>query len=159
MKLNTARFGEISVDPEHIIEFPHGILGFEEYHKFVILEQENSFFQFLQCVDQPELSFVVIMPELICADYQVDLEPSYVDELNFETAEDGKILAIVTVPENVAEMTANLQAPIVVNMKQRLARQIVLMDGKYHTRHNVLAEYQKTTYELHKAKEAMRKTV
>lgn len=151
MKITTARFGEITVEPEQIITFSQGILGFEGFHQYILIEQENSLFSFLQCVDQPDLSFVVVMPELLRADYQVDLDPQSVEEMSFESAEDGRVLAIVTVPDNVAEMTANLQAPIVINIKQRVAMQIVLTDSKYHTRHNVLAEYQKATFELHKA--------
>lgn len=39
MKIETTRFGTLEVDPEQIIDFPEGILGFEDYHQFVIAEQ------------------------------------------------------------------------------------------------------------------------
>jgi flagellar assembly factor FliW len=43
-------------------------------------------------------------------------------------------------------MTINLQAPVVINKRKNIGAQIVLMDGKYHTKHNVLAEMQASAY-------------
>ena len=146
VKIETTRFGSIEIDPEQIIEFPDGILGFEEYHRYVVVEPPGHIFSFLQSVDEPWLSFVVIMPELLRSDYYVDLEPQLVKELGFEDPKDGKVFAIVTIPEDTAEMTANLQAPIVINLKTKLAKQIVLTDGAYKIRHNVLAELQRNGF-------------
>lgn len=151
MKLNTDRFGTIEIDEEQIVDFSQGILGFEEYHQYVVIDQPDSIFSFLQSIDQPWLCFIVMMPELLRADYRVALEEQYVKELKFEDAEDGQVFVIVTVPEEITNMTANLQAPIVINHKQRLAKQIVLMDGKYNTRHNVWAELQHNAYEQQKS--------
>lgn len=147
MVINTKRFGEITVDTHKIITFPYGILGFEEYKRYILIHEENSIFSFLQCLDQPELAFVVIMPELIKPDYQVYLESQYVKELKLEDASDGAVYGIVTIPENLADMTINLQAPLVINTKTLLGKQIVLMDETYSTRHNVIAELQKANFE------------
>lgn len=151
MKVETTRFGTIEIDPEQIIEFPDGILGFEEYHRYVVFESSDHIFSFLQSVEVPWLSFVVIMPELLRSDYYVDLEPQLVKELGFEDPEEGKVFVIVTVPEDVTEMTANLQAPIVINRETRLAKQVILTDGMYKVRHNVLAELQRNAFIAAKA--------
>ncbi len=150
MRILTERFGEVEVQPENVLVFPQGLLGFEEYKKYVILDEKDSFFWFLQSVEEAELVFVVLMPELLRSDYQVCLEGPMVKELGFTDASEGQVYVIVTVPENIAEMTANLQAPLVINTKKKLAKQVVLMDGKYHTKHNVLAEFQRTTFEQKK---------
>lgn len=146
VKIETTRFGPIEINPEDIIEFPDGILGFEQYHRYAVIEPPELIFGFLQCVDEPWLSFVVIMPELLRSDYSVDLEPKLVKELGFEDPKDGKVFAIVTVPEDITEMTANLQAPIVINLKTRLGKQVILTDGVYKIRHNVLAELQRNAF-------------
>lgn len=154
MKLNTKQFGEIEIDPNEIIEFPAGILGFEDYHRYVILEFEDSIFQFLQSVEEPWLSFIIMMPELLRPDYQVAVEEKYVKELKFQDASEGRVYVIITISEDLSDMTANLQAPIVINWNRRLAKQVVLMDGAYNTRHNVLAEMEQA-----KANNSLRKTV
>jgi len=151
MRIETTRFGTIEVNPEEIITFPEGLLGFEEYHHYVILHQPEGIFSFMQSVDEPWLCFVVIMPEFLRADYSVTLEPEQVQELELESAEDSQVFAIVTIPEDITEMTANLQAPLVINCKRRLAKQIVLMDGMYKIRHNVLAEMQRNAFLAAKA--------
>lgn len=147
------KIGTLEIKESDIIQFPRGILGFTEIRRYVLIEQEDSFFSFLQAVDEPALTFVVMMPELVCCEYSVKLNDEEIELLKFESPEDGKVYAIVTVPENVAEMTVNLQAPIVLNTKGRTGAQIVLAEGNYHTKHNVLAEMQKNAYFLEKHKE------
>lgn len=162
MVIITDRFGEITVDLDQIITFPHGILGFEEYKRYMLIHEQSSVFSFLQCIDEPELAFVVIMPELVKLDYQVSLEPQYITALQLDSAKDGSVYGIVTVPENLADMTVNLQAPLVINNKTRLGKQVVLTDGKYNIRHNVLAELQKNRFEQEKnnqLKQVVSKTV
>ena len=96
------------------------------------------------------IGFVVIMPELIKPDYHVTLEAQHVQDLKLEDAKDGSVYGIVTIPENVADMTINLQAPLVINNKQKLGKQVVLTDSDYRIRHNVLAELQKSKFEQEK---------
>jgi flagellar assembly factor FliW len=147
------KLGTLQVDEEKIIHFPVGILGFSEYHRYVIVEQEGSVFSFLQSVDEPDLSFVVIMPELVCCDYSVQLNDEDIDLLKVESPEDGKLYGIVTIPENVAEMTVNLQAPVVINTKELVGAQLIIQGDTYHTKHNVLAEMHKNAYLLQKQRE------
>jgi flagellar assembly factor FliW len=40
------------------------------------------------------------------------------------------IYSILTIPANIKEMSANLKAPIVINNKKKIAKQIVLQDNK-----------------------------
>jgi len=145
--------GRIDVSEEDIIVFPQGILGFEEYKRYLVLEQPDSVFRFLQCVDEPQLAFVVMYPELVDAAYSVVLTEEQKALLEIEQPEDGVVYGIVTIPEQVAEMTINLQAPVVINKRRRIGAQIVLMDGKYTTRHNVLAGMQAAAYLAQKGKD------
>ncbi len=154
MELDTSRFGIIEIDPEEIIHFTQGLYGFEDYHRYVIVNHKDSIFSFLQSVDEPWLSFVIVMPELIQPDYQVALEAKYVKELELEDSSEGQVYVILTIPDRIAEMTANLQAPLVINHKRKKARQVILMDGKYQTRHNVFTELQRSVYEQQKQERA-----
>ncbi len=138
--------GRITVDEKDEIVFPQGILGFEEYKRYTVLEQPDSVFRFLQCIDEPQLAFVIMYPELVDSSYNVPLTKEQIALLEIEQPEDGVVYGIITVPENVAEMTINLQAPVVINKRKNIGAQIVLMDGKYHTKHNVLAEMQASAY-------------
>ena len=77
MKIATARFGEIEVIPEEIIEFAEGLLGFEDAHRFVILNhQDGSPFRWLQCVDNGDLAFVIIEPLNFMFEYDLSISDS-----------------------------------------------------------------------------------
>lgn len=157
MELKT-KFGTITVDEEQIIHFPRGILGFADYHRYVLVEREDSIFSFLQSVDEPGLTFVVIMPELVRADYEVELSNEEIELLQISSPEDGKVYGIVTIPENVAEMTVNLQAPVVINTKERLGAQLIIAGDTFHTKHNVIAEMHKNAYLIQQKSGAAQRT-
>ena len=63
IEINSARWGKLLVDPDDIIEFPRGIIGFEKYKKFAIFEsQDFKPFQLLISVEQENIGFVIINP-------------------------------------------------------------------------------------------------
>ncbi|MGI6037267.1 MAG: flagellar assembly protein FliW [Limnochordia bacterium] len=141
MLIETSRFGPLEVDVDEIIEFPAGILGFEDYKKYVLLEHKpGSHFRYLQSMEEPELTFVLIDPRSFRPDYRVELSSSSLGELQVTEASEVEVYAIVTIPGEVTAMTANLQAPVLINTGVRLGQQIVLTDGQYGLRHKIMEE-------------------
>ncbi|NLM95356.1 MAG: flagellar assembly protein FliW [Firmicutes bacterium] len=138
--IETTRFGALEVLEDEILEFPSGILGFEEYKGYVILEiRKDGLFRCLQSTDDPDVAFVIIEPAVFWPDYQVQVEAEALAEIGpIDDPGDVAIYAIVTVPRDVAKMTANLQAPLMINRKTRRGKQVVLTDGNYYTRHPIL---------------------
>ena len=130
----------LEVLEDEILEFPSGILGFEEYKGYVILEiRKDGLFRCLQSTDDPDVAFVIIEPAVFWPDYQVQVEAEALAEIGpIDDPGDVAIYAIVTVPRDVAKMTANLQAPLMINRKTRRGKQVVLTDGNYYTRHPIL---------------------
>lgn len=141
MLINTLKFGEIEIEEEKIIYFSEGILGFPEQKRYVLLEEKKeSPLKFLQSVEKPGLCFVVIDPFYFYPEYEFEIYDDVQAELEIEQAEDVAVLAIVTIPEEVYLVSANLLAPIVINLKNRKARQIVLNGDKYRTKHYIIEE-------------------
>lgn len=141
MKFNTVRFGEIEVADDKIITMTEGLLGFANITRYVILDHmPDSPFHYLQAVDDAEVTFVIVDPLSFKPDYKVAVSANDLSDLQLEKAEDAVVCAIVTVPENPKEMTANLQGPLVINAEKRLAKQLVLYDGPYTTKHKILSE-------------------
>lgn len=142
MKLNTKNFGEIDICEEKIISFPEGIPGFEYEKEFVIInnEDEQSPFHWLQSVNNPELAFVIIDPFVIFSDYTIDLPKTVQDKLNIKDEKDVAVYSIVVVPKDVKKMTANLLGPIIINVKERLGKQVILDDTRYTTKHYIFPQ-------------------
>jgi len=139
MKLNTKHFGEIEINEENIISFPEGIPAFENVKRYVMIENPNPElpFNWLQGVDEPSLAFVIVNPFLFKEDYEFDIPQTTIDALSIEGQQDIFICCIVTVPQNVAETTMNLKAPIIINNKNNKGKQIVLDSEKYEIKYKV----------------------
>jgi flagellar assembly factor FliW len=136
LKVPTSRFGEIEVAADKVIAMASPFLGFPESTRFVLRPHgEKSPFMWLQSLDNPELAFVVIQPEVIKPDYQPTLPEAVGHELELKDGDQPEILLILTIPPGrPMEMTANLLGPVVINTNGRLARQAVLDHTRYETR-------------------------
>lgn len=140
MKLNTTRFGEIEVSENLLFEFVNPILGYENESSYVLVEHsESSNFKWLQSTKNPDLAFVVTIAGLFGIDYSFELPEITQDELGIETAEDILAFNIVVIPhENPRNSTINLLAPIIVNISNKKAGQIILAGTKFEVDHPLL---------------------
>ncbi len=140
MRVNTKAYGSIEVDERQLVRFPKGILGFEKFKEYALLDAERQPFYWLQSVDVERVAFIVVNPFLFRADYELDIDDAELAEIGIQDPEAALIFSIVTIPADGSPMTANLQGPLVINKEDRLARQAVLTDPRWKTKHDVLAE-------------------
>lgn len=133
MKVNTARFGEIDVADERIFEFVLPIIGFNELKKFVILDiNKDSFFKWLQSVEDPELAFPIVSVFSMNVDYALDIPDNVVDALKIQDVESVLVMNIASIPQdNPQGTTLNLLAPLVFNVNTQLAGQVILSGSGY----------------------------
>ncbi len=138
MVIESTRFGSLEVDEQDIISFPQGLPGFREEKAFAFLPYgPESPFAFLQSVNQPELTFFIVEPFHFFADYEFELDDDLAREIGLVADCPFQVFCIVTVPDKLEEMTANLLAPLVINWRQRSAVQAVLDKKDYTTRHRL----------------------
>lgn len=128
------------------IELPAGLIGFPELKRYVMLDHDkDSPFKWLQSLDDGAIAFVLINPLLFKPDYTVEVTEAEVSELDLAAEEDAVISVIITMPSNPQNMTANLKAPLIFNLKNRRGKQIILNNPAYTTRHNIMDEVKKRT--------------
>lgn len=127
MQLETVHFGVINIDEADIIYFPEGIPGFENSKKYSLIGNDSgeSVFFWLQSLDIPELCFVVTDPFMVYDGYGVDVDDEDVKLLKISDANKVLTLTIVIIPENINEIRVNLKAPILINMDQKLGKQVI----------------------------------
>ena len=131
VKVNTTRFGTLEVAKEDVIEFKEGLLGFEQLKRFFIVDPgDQTLILWFQSVDDKATAFPIIEPKIFNPNYIVKLLPAELTSLELENLSNASVYSILTIPSNPTEMTANMKAPIIINNKTRLARQIVLQDSK-----------------------------
>ena len=141
-KVNTDRFGELEVDESRIITFKDGIPAFEDEHEFIILPyDEESPYYFRQSLKKPSLAFLLTIPEIFFADYSAEIDDDTVKELDIKDAEKILVYAMITIPNgSVRYMTANLLAPLVINLENMQAKQIVMDKSNYTTKHRLFPD-------------------
>jgi flagellar assembly factor FliW len=142
MVLKTRYFGELEISEEQVINFKHGIPGFENVKRFVLIDSdvEDSPFKWMQGVDEPRPAFVIVDPFVIRKDYEIRLDDEVLNELEIKSPSDVSVFCIVVVPDDISKMTVNLQAPVVINCANRRGRQLILDTDRYGVRHYILDE-------------------
>ena len=137
MRFETTRFGAIDVDPESVITFTQSIVGFQTLRRFVLLpgpvggNGEESRVRWLQSTESPETAFLLMDPRSVCPAYEVDLRPEELAELGAGSLSALDVYTLLVIPPDHTQIRTNLKAPIVINPKQRLAKQAILERQDY----------------------------
>lgn len=131
MRKITTRFGEVEYDPDNLLHFPAGLIGFPTLHYFIVMpnKKEGPLF-WIQSVDEPEIAFVLTDPTNFFLNYQVIPDDSERNLLHIEGDDECFVLSVVTVPQD-KKITLNLQAPILFSPKTNRAIQVILESGDY----------------------------
>ena len=138
MLIETTRFGTIEVDEQRFMTFKDGLLGFPNHRRFALIQTSpDPVFFWMQSVDDPNLAFVVCDPLTFIPDYQVPIRKDDVEGLALQNLHDCQVLVIVNKVDG--ELTGNLLGPLVVGARSLQAKQLVLSDRRYGTRHRLVA--------------------
>ncbi|WP_277586012.1 flagellar assembly protein FliW [Psychrobacillus antarcticus] len=141
MNIQTAYFGEVEIDQSNILNFQHGLPGFEDEKEFILLPiEENSVFQVLQSVQTAALAFIITNPYDITTHYSFDIEEATIHALQIEDEKEVAVFAIVSLKETIEKSTVNLKAPIILNTSNKKAKQVILNNEDYAIRHLISSE-------------------
>ncbi len=134
MKTITTRFGQIEYDPDNLLNFPGGMVGFPQLHRFIVMPNKKQGPLFwVQSVDDPDIAFVLTDPSNFFLDYGVVPDEAEREKLEIGEEDEFFILTVVTVPPD-QNITVNLSAPIIFAPKTNRAIQVILDDPKYKTK-------------------------
>jgi flagellar assembly factor FliW len=139
MEIHHRHLGVTSYSEDEIIHFPQGLLGFLKFKRYILLENEElGPLLRMICVDHSDLFFPLLDPRLYCKDYKPNIAKRDLNDLLVENPQSLEMYSIVTLQPDAHLATANLSAPILVNRKQRIGKQLVLLDDRYSTKHRIL---------------------
>ena len=83
---------------------------------------------------------MVLNPLLIWPDYDPKIGREDLSQLGIEKIEELALYCIVTMSEDPSKVTANLQGPIYLNNKTKKAKQMILVDDRYGTKHPLIEQ-------------------
>lgn len=128
MVINTRIFGEATIEDDKLIHFPKGIVGFPDLTDFALMHDAEKGNQggirWMQSVQEPNFAMPVIDPLIIKEDYN----PQVNDDLlaTIGGIEDVLVLVTISVPSDLKKMSVNLKAPIIINVAERKACQLIV---------------------------------
>jgi len=137
--IQSDQLGEVQVEDGSVIRFADGIPGFEEFHDYVLVAvAEVAPFEWLQSVEEPALAFAVVDPHVVCGDYVPRLGRGDLTTVGLDSDAEALLRVILTLSDDPAEITANLQAPLMINRGAGLGSQLLLTRSPYDTRYRVV---------------------
>ena len=135
--LETKYFGPLPYQTDSVFNFPSGLPSFDDQKSFVPIElPQNAPLLFLQSLKRPSLCFLALPILVVDREYQLAVSPEDLAELELdpdrqpELAQEVLVLALVSLHDGLSA-TANLMAPIVVNLNTRRALQAIRRDSAY----------------------------
>ncbi|MFS0783688.1 flagellar assembly protein FliW [Bacillus sp. 1P06AnD] len=136
MNIKTKYHGELDINEHQMWNFQSGIPGFPAEHEFALYPlSEGDTFSVLQSTKNENIAFVVASPFPFFPAYDFELETSIISQLDIKEKNDVLPLVILTLGDSMEESTANLQAPVIFNLSNQKAKQVILHDSGYMTKH------------------------
>jgi flagellar assembly factor FliW len=125
------RFGSCTYNEADIFVFPWGLPGFDNLKAFIVLQLETQDqILWLQSLDDLSIALPLGDPWTFFPDYDPKL-PSFAKlSLDLDRPEDFTTLAVM-VGTDGGPTFMNLMAPIIINLKNRMARQVPLEGSGY----------------------------
>jgi flagellar assembly factor FliW len=141
--IETKYFGTLPYADESVFEFLQALPGFEDEKAFVLIETaESAPLVFLQSFSQAGLCFLAFPIQVVDANYQLAIAPEDLEALSLPSARqpalgaDVVVLALISLNDEFVA-TANLMAPVVLNVKTRRGLQAIRRDRLYSHQHPV----------------------
>lgn len=139
--LKTGRFGQLTLGDEEKIRIPQGMLGFPSLTEFCLVDPgDETLILWLQSLQDPSLAFPLLEPKIFRPDYTARLSAAELRELSLENVNQSAVFSVLTISDDVTQMTANLKAPLVINLKRQIAKQVVLQENEYSIKHLMFKE-------------------
>jgi flagellar assembly factor FliW len=138
--LETTNFGTIFFPPESVFEFPRGLPGFEERRRFVPVQNpQTAPIVFLQSLEEPSLCFVTLPVLVVDPQYRLRVMEQDLEVLLWQANRQPRVgedvLCLAVLSFQPGGPTANLLAPVVVDLNNHRAVQAVDAESDYSHQH------------------------
>jgi len=135
MLIQSSRFGSVDVQPDDLLLFREGLIGYNHLRHWVLLADEHHpLVAWLQSVASPQMALAVVSPRRFLPNYHVRVTRSQLLPLEFNDQSPMFVLSILS--KNDGQLTLNLRAPVVLNLERQLGRQVITSDEQ-STQHPV----------------------
>jgi flagellar assembly factor FliW len=112
-----------------IIHFDEGLIGFSECKDFQLMESDNiAPFRLLQSSQLKEVGFLVLEPSSVMKDYYSRIPVREWESIGLMPGDPHLAFVICVIGASPKASTGNFQAPLIINYKTMIGRQLILTD-------------------------------
>ncbi|AWX58588.1 flagellar assembly protein FliW [Brevibacillus brevis] len=119
--------------------FEDGIPGFSHLQFFQLIQEEESPFFLIQSTEEKDIGFWVVNPFSFFPDYRFTLPEVSKEALRMEADSPVVVFSIVTI-RGKNQASVNLKAPIVLNLANRMGKQVILQEDSYPIRQPLFSQ-------------------
>jgi flagellar assembly factor FliW len=149
MEIVTKRFGNIPANEEHFIRFKDGMIGMSVLKQYILVESSAyPLILWLQSCQDPGIAFPVVEPAFFKRDYKVQMTDADRACLKYEEGDRIKFFVVMTIPDNMEDMTVNLKAPVAINLDKGTATQVIQQDKELQVRQPAYADFVKVIAQI-----------
>lgn len=145
-RILTKHIGKLDYTEDSLLMFSSGIAGFETYRSFVFFHKPDTEpLVFMQSLDDPELCFILLPILVIDSGYRLEMSQDEMEEIGLPLDRQPRIgqdvfCAALICAGSIAPPTANLMAPVVVNLSNRMGVQVIQSGSGYSHQHPLLTD-------------------
>ena len=124
MRIETQRFGNLTLDQDQLFLFPSGLIGMEPLRDWALLpDAENPAVAWLQSASRGDRALPLISPRAFFPDYRVEVSRRELACLHIRPG--AEMYVLTTVSGHSGKLTTNLRSPILLNLSRRLGCQVI----------------------------------
>ncbi len=144
LQIVSSALGELAVSPTMVMHFPAPLGGFPLYREYALVPAAREGLWWLQSIEDADATFILADPFLHDSEYGFDIGDAEREALRIVDEADAFGLVMITLPNAESESaTANCRAPLVFNLRQQLALQVISREDRHDVRRPIdLARYQ-----------------
>jgi flagellar assembly factor FliW len=118
-----------------IIHFDEGLIGFSDCKDFQLIEDDAiTPFRLLRSAEKKDVGFMLLEPTVVMAEYYKRIPAREWESIALSTNEPLSAFVICIVGPSAKNSTGNFQAPLIVNCKKKIGRQLILTDAALSVR-------------------------
>lgn len=127
MRINTQRFGTLTLNADQLFLFPQGLIGMETLRQWALLpDQDNPSVAWLQSASRGDRAVALISPRAFFSDYRVHVSRRELAVLHMRPG--AELYVMTTISGHVGKLTTNLRSPLLLNLNRRLGCQVITND-------------------------------
>ena len=144
-KFVTRHFGEIEYEEARVLNFPQGIPGFPDCHRYLLMSEneDGDTFFWLQSLENGDVAFTLMNVYKTLPNYDPQVEEEELSELGIVDDTPLEIYNIVVIPDYLRQMRVNLKAPIVINSETGMGKQVICSNDDYPIRYMIFEELER----------------